>query len=298
MGEGRRKAGTVLLAAVLLLACTSGGREAAPPFTFALAGDVSVARGVAEANAGHWETALAAVRKALTADATFANLESPLTTAPHAGEGLDLRAPPAGVAALTAFTHLGVENNHAEDGGASGQTQTRRILRDHGIAPVTRDLTLSRVRGVPVAWVAFLDDGHTPPPLAAVREGARRARVVVVGVHWGAEYGPVTARQRSLARQLAAAGATLIVGSGPHVLQRSERVGGALVLYSLGNLLLDQPYPDARVGAVVRVGTGPDGPRACAVPTRYRAGRVTLAPVEERPAILARLNLPACTEAG
>lgn len=142
----------------------------------------------------------------------------------------------------------------------------------------------------------FFNDGHTPPPLAAIREGARRARVVV-GVHWGAEYGPVTDRQRLLARQLAAAGATLIVGSGPHVLQGTERIGTTLVLYSLGNLLLDQPYPLARLGAVVRVTVEEDGIHACAVPTRYRAGRVTPAPGKERAKALARLGLPACTEA-
>lgn len=283
-------------ALLLALGLTSGGREPAP-LTLALAGDVSVAREVARVNAGRWDAALAGVRGALRSDATFGNLESPLTGAPHVGGGIDLRAPPSGVAALTAFTLLGVENNHARDGGEAGRAQTRRTLRGAGLLPVTREPTVTRVRGIPVAWIAFFDDPHTPPPLAAIRDGRRRAEVVVVGVHWGAEYGPVTARQRALARQLAAAGAALIVGSGPHVLQGTERVGTTLVLYSLGNLLLDQPYPAARLGAVVRVTLDGSSPRACAVPTRYRAGRVTLAPAEERATALARLNLPACPEA-
>ncbi|EYB67562.1 hypothetical protein DEIPH_ctg036orf0013 [Deinococcus phoenicis] len=255
---------------------------------------MSAARDVATANAGHWDRALAGIRPALAADATFGNLESPLTTAALTGSGLDLRAAPAGVAALAPFTHLGVENNHAADGGAAGQAQTRRTLRARGLVPVTRGLTLTHIRGVPVAWVAFWDDGRTPPPLAAIREGARQARAVVVGVHWGAEYSPVTARQRRLARELAAAGATLVVGSGPHVLQGRERLGRTLVLYSLGNLLLDQPYPSARLGAVVRVTLGPGGLDACAVATRYRAGRVSRAGPDERRAALARLELPAC----
>ncbi|CAM4359400.1 CapA family protein [Deinococcus marmoris] len=288
------RASAVLLAALGLLALTSGGREETAPLTFALVGDVSVGRAVAQMNAADWGAALAGVRAALRADATFGNLESPLTTQPHQGSGLDLRGPPAGVAALSAFTHLGLENNHTLDGGVRGQSQTRQVLRASGLTPVTRGLTLTRVRGVPVAWVAFFDDGHTPPPLAAIREGARRAQVVVVGVHWGAEYGPVTARQRRLARELAAAGADLIVGSGPHVLQGHERIGTALVLYSLGNLLLDQPYPDARVGAVVQVTPETTGWSACAVPTRYRAGRVSPANGQEHPRILARLGLDAC----
>ncbi|WP_241191344.1 CapA family protein [Deinococcus psychrotolerans] len=287
-------ASTTLLSVLGLLALTSGGRENTIPLTFALVGDVSVGRGVAQINAANWGAALSDVQAALKADATFGNLESPLTTQPHRGSGLDLRAPPAGVAALAAFTHLGVENNHALDGGVAGQTQTRTVLEKNGVTPVTRRLTVTRVRGVPVAWTAFFDDGHTLPPLAAIREGRRRAQIVVVGVHWGAEYGPVTAQQRWLAHALAAAGADLIVGSGPHVLQGHERIGNTLVLYSLGNLLLDQPYPDARVGAVVRVTRELAGWSACAVPTRYRAGRISPANGKERPRILARLGLDGC----
>nr|WP_221284080.1 CapA family protein [Deinococcus humi] len=277
-----------------VLALTSGGREDTTPLTFALAGDVSVARGVAQMNAPDWSAALSEVRAALVADATFGNLESPLTTRPHQGNGLDLRGPPAGVTVLSDFTHLGVENNHALDGGTTGQAQTRQVLRGEGLVPVAHELTITRVRGVSIAWIAFFDDHRTPPPLTAIREGARRAQTVVVGVHWGMEYGPVTSRQRQLARELASAGADLIVGSGPHVLQGHERLGYTLVLYSLGNLLLDQPYPDTRVGAVVRATRAAQGWSACAVPTRYRAGRVSPANGRERPRILARLGLEAC----
>lgn len=274
-----------------LLLC-AGGRDAPPP-TLALAGDVSVARGVASANAGAWAQALAGVRAALHADATFGNLESPLTDAPFAGGRFDLRAPPGGVAALRAFTHLGVQNNHAQDGGPAGQVQSRAALRAAGLHPVTRQATDSLLGGRRVAWIAFLDDGRTPLPLTAVRAAARHADVVVAAPHWGEEYGLVTARQRAQARELARAGATLVVGSGPHVLQGTERIGGTLVLYSLGNLLLDQPYPAARIGAVVRVRLNA-ALSACAVPTRLRAGRAVPASEPERTWALARLGLPAC----
>ena len=307
---GVRASLSALAAALLILTLTSGGSgppSSAPvPLTFALAGDLSLARGVAQALAGQWNAALDGVHPALQADATLGNLESPLTLAPRRTAGIDLRADPAAAAALHGFTHLNTQNNHAQDGGAAGQTESGATLRRWGIQPVSSGLTVSRVRGVPVAWIGFFDDGHTPPPLAAVQDGAKRARVVVVAVHWGAEFNPVTARQRLLAGQFAAAGATLIVGSGPHVLQRAERIatphGPTLVLYSLGNLLFDQTFPAARVGAVVRVRWTPattGGPEleACAVPTRVRAGRVTLAPADEAARVLTRLNLPACAGA-
>ncbi|MBZ9750455.1 CapA family protein [Deinococcus sp. HMF7604] len=277
---------------------TAGGRETPTP-VLALAGDVSLARGVAQANAGSWAAALQGVRPALQADASAANLESPLTDAPRVTTGIDLRAPVAAVAALHPLTHLSVENNHAGDGGVAGQRRSQQMLRAAHLSPITRTLSLSRVGNRMVAWVAYLDDGRTPPPLGAVREGARRAEVVVVLPHWGAEYGRSTPRQRAQARQLAAAGATVVAGSGPHVLQGHEVLTGpggrVLVLYSLGNLLFDQTLPAARLGAVVRVPLA-DVTRACAVPTRTRAGRALRAAGEDRRTALTRLGLPACPE--
>ncbi|UBV42237.1 CapA family protein [Deinococcus taeanensis] len=279
-----------------LAALLAAGGRASPPPVIAVAGDLSLARGVAGAHRGAWTGTLRAVQAALNADARAANLESPLTDRPRVTGGLDLRAPPGAAAALRPFTHLGVENNHARDAGPAGQRQTRQALRAAGLTPVTRSATFTRVAGRTVAWIAFLDDGG-PLPLPAVRAAAHRAPTVVVLAHWGEEYGLTTARQRQQARALVTAGAALIAGSGPHVLQGHEVLPGprgpALVLYSLGNLLFDQPYPAAQLGAVVRVPLL-NPPGACAVPTLTRAARVTLARGEARRVALTRLNLPAC----
>ena len=59
-------------------------------------------------------------------------------------------------------------------------------------------------------------------------------------LHWGIEYQTMYApAQRTLARALVDAGADLVVGTGPHVLQGIERYRGALICYSLGNLIFD-----------------------------------------------------------
>ncbi|PTA68729.1 CapA family protein [Deinococcus arcticus] len=289
-------AGLLLLALGALL--VSGGRDRAPGGpVLALAGDVSLARGVASANADHWPGALAALAPALRADLTAANLESPLTDAARATPGIDLRAPRAAALALAPFTHLGVENNHARDGGPAGQAQSQATLRASGLTPISRTPTLARVGGERVAFVAYLDAGHTPLPLAAIRQAAARGARVVVLPHWGEEYGLTTARQRAQARALVAAGATVVAGSGPHVLQGHEVLPGprgpALVLYSLGNLLFDQSLPAARLGAVVRLPLG-QVQRACAVATRIRAGRAQPATGEARRTALRRLGLPPC----
>ncbi|GGK96309.1 CapA family protein [Deinococcus radiotolerans] len=289
-----------LLAGLLL---TSGGREAPVhrgPVTLALGGDLSLARGVAQAHAADWPATLRALAPLLRADLAVANLESPLTDAPRVTAGIDLRAPTRAVAALSSLTHLGVVNNHSLDAGTRGQAQSQAALTRAGLTPVTASSSFTEVRGIRVALLAWLDDGRTPLPLAVVRAAARQADAVIILAHWGEEYGLTTARQRTQARALVVAGATVIAGSGPHVLQGHEVLAGprgpALVLYSLGNLLFDQPFPAAQLGAVVRVPL-PDMAGACAAPTRTRAGHVTPATGPLRSQALARLGLPACPEA-
>ena len=128
----------------------------------------------------------------------------------------------------------------------------------------------------------------------AVAEAAAQADLVIVSMHWGAEYYPVTERQRLLARELAAAGADLVIGHGPHVLQPVERVDGAWVAYSLGNFLFDQPFPDTRQGAILRIRLDRGSITVVeAIPTVARYGRVELANGDAAAAVLERLRLPA-----
>lgn len=271
---------------------SSGGREP-QTITFALGGDINLARGVKKSNAEAWGIVFAHLRDVLRADVVLANLESPLTDQPKETTGIDLRAPLKAVQALKPFTHLSVENNHALDGGEVGREQNLRTLRASDLTPLTREPAFLTVQGMKVALLAYLDDGQ-PLPIAAVRAAKEKTDLVVVMPHWGAEYNVTNPRQREQARLLAQAGATLIVGSGPHVLQGTERIGNTLVLYSLGNLLFDQPYPAAWLGALVRVQVRGESITACAVPTFTRSGRVELALGVNQSKALARLGLPAC----
>ena len=77
------------------------------------------------------------------ADLTFANLESPLTTAPQVSSGYDLRATPAAVAALRAagFDVVSLANNHALDAGEAGLAETIATLDAAGITGVVSQTT-------------------------------------------------------------------------------------------------------------------------------------------------------------
>ena len=233
------------------------------------------------------------------------------------GGTYDLRAPREAVAALQAagFDVVSLANNHALDGGGAGLQETMDTLRTSGIVSVCNwdpgilvdwdvvsapdRLPVYQSTSLPTYHVLAFDDSVAPLDVdaaaRAVASAAERAGLVVVSLHWGAEYqaGP-TLRQRAIARELARAGADLIVGHGPHVPQQVEWVGQALVAYSLGNFLFDQPYPaDCRWGAILRVTV--QGDRIVAVeafPTVAEQGRVRPAGPQAAAAILIRLQLP------
>ena len=294
------------------------GEVEGPIATLAFVGDVMLGRGVAQALDGNWEGAFADVRVWLSgADVAFANLESPLTTVPRAGDGHDLRAPPEAVAALqlAGFDVVSLANNHALDAGRAGLAQTGTVLENAGIVwladgeleklgtrwptDVASDAAPSwrQLAGSPALVFLALDDSVVPLDLAVMADtvaaAAEEADLVVVSVHWGGEYQAApSSRQQAIAEALAAAGAGLIVGHGPHVPQRVAWVGEALVAYSLGNFLFDQPYPaDCRWGAILRITL--QGNHIVAVevlPTVARRGRAGPADGPEAAAILARLG--------
>jgi len=117
--------------------------------------------------------------------------------------------------------------------------------------------TMVDVKGVKVAMLAYTEMTNgvpLPKPwsvnlakaseiLADARTARQRgARVVIVNMHWGAEYQhePSTS-QLALAKTLARSpDVTAIVGQHVHVVQPIQRVGGKIVVFGEGNLLSNQ----------------------------------------------------------
>ncbi|HET8541505.1 MAG TPA: CapA family protein [Anaeromyxobacter sp.] len=212
-------------------------------------------------------------------DVTFANLETPI--APTAGGGTReyvFNAPPEAVAALrgAGVDVVSVANNHAFDQGRAGFEETlRRVeaggLRAVGAGPPERaagPVTVS-ANGLSIAFLAFAhffnQEGNACPParaaaspclqaaqldraraVEAVRAAAAQADAVVVSLHWGVEYeAQPRADDVELAHALADAGALVVLGHHPHVLQPVElyrRADGltAVLAYSLGNFVSNQ----------------------------------------------------------
>lgn len=199
-------------------------------------------------------------------DVVIANLESPLLReGPSVPGKCALRGSPEWAEILKqAGVHIvSLANNHVMDFGEAGLASTVRALETAGIryagagrnrkeanAPLFLECSGLRVAvlartSVPVSspsyatdtrpGVAFLEAEDT---IAGIRHCKDRGALVIILLHWGVEeYRYPSAQQRLLARSLIEAGADLLVGHHPHVLQGVERFGTGLVSYSLGNFL-------------------------------------------------------------
>jgi poly-gamma-glutamate capsule biosynthesis protein CapA/YwtB (metallophosphatase superfamily) len=206
------------------------------------------------------------------------------------------------------FNLLTFSNNHQNDCQQGGATETENFLSASGMQPFRLEDGM---------WVASLPDSNViviavddvAVPLdvnqvtTKIEDNKVRGKFVVLSIHWGLEYqaGPSN-RQLELAQAWTDAGADIIWGHHPHVLQRMElltsRVDGhqTLVMYSLGNLLADQfMLEDAQRSALIQVIVKKGQiQRIIIIPAKFDWERLILdfsPEPDERTRILERINL-------
>jgi poly-gamma-glutamate synthesis protein (capsule biosynthesis protein) len=202
-----------------------------------------------------------------TADLTLANLESPLAPIVPTQDSifnLCTLSTNAGMLNAWGLDLLSLANNHSLDCNSGKTGDSRSALLAAGITSIGPGMepVYREVNDLQLAFLAFEDltvklDGNAAAQ--AIRSARDTGALVIVSVHWGAEYqSGVSERQKSLANQFAQAGATLIWGHHPHVLQPAEwietRSGQTFILYSLGNALFDQVgLEDTHRSALIKV---------------------------------------------
>lgn len=186
------------------------------------------------------------------------NLEGPITDTPSVSEGSEIGTPenytftfaPAVADMLARFpVAVSLGNNHTLNFGTEGIASTREYLVRAGVsffgAPgypgeKTRILDVAGERVALVAYNEF-DGDDFPPTLTAVSAASAAGYPTVVYAHWGQEYETTPSTwMRERASAFAQAGASLIVGTHPHVVISPDSVAGVPVYYSLGNFVFDQ----------------------------------------------------------
>lgn len=174
-------------------------------------------------------------------------------------------------------------NNHVMDQGWPGFTETREHLREKGLlfagsgdtAAQTFQPVITEANGIKVGWLGMTrwlngnrnpdkdDQPHSnffPYPgesggatgadeatvLAAVKQARTQCDFLVVTIHWGIEYAPAPRPEDiDIAHKMLEAGASVVVGHHPHVLQpietyKTQDGRNTVIFYSLGNFLSNQ----------------------------------------------------------
>ncbi|WP_027088112.1 CapA family protein [Cohnella panacarvi] len=244
--------------------------------TIALVGDILPAARVLDyMNQYGFDYPFRETSRLLTAaDITAGNLESSITKrgTPEQNKEYVYRGPQEALVPIkeAGFDFLSLANNHTMDYGWEGLSDTMDALDEAGIRHAgsgnddIEAFTPAYVEagGKNVAFVGLTQvvpkvewkaDRKHPGlaeaysferAVAAVKEARGNADVVVVMVHWGKEREDMPVKQQqSLARALIDAGADLVVGSHPHVLQGFESYKGKWIAYSLGNFVFPGMSP-------------------------------------------------------
>lgn len=319
------------------VSASPAGTKPGATVTLLAAGDVMLGRSLGDGIRAHgtdwpWQN----VRDVLSAaDLTFVNLESPLTTAEGAlRKDFVFRGPLEGAKGLAAagVDVVSLANNHALDYDFRGLQDTWTALNAAGVryvgsgdavATAYAPTVLER-NGLRIAFLAYVntppDSGTgfdlsayeatadrpgvawlSPATVAAdVAAAKRSADIVVVSMHTGDEYGDqANLLQMSAAHSAIEAGADLVLGHHPHVLQGLESYKTGLIAYSLGNFVFDfdevdyaQPGLPSALSAVLEVRLSREGVATCRIMPVVidDDGRPRRAEGEEADRVLTRLR--------
>ena len=219
------------------------------------------------------------------ADLVVANLEGPITS--NSSESVDsvMGAPqnyvftfPTTTGAIL-YAHnirvVNLGNNHIDNFGTDGEISTVEALNDAHVDyfgdPASSTVAKKVISGVPLAFInynQFIKPGHGGTSASTTVEQIIAARkdgyVPVVYTHWGIEYATSSPLfVHVLAHEFIDAGAEIVIGSHPHVVEESEIYNGKHIYYSLGNLVFDQYFAEGvQHGLMIEVHFDPHGVRS------------------------------------
>lgn len=204
------------------------------------------------------------------ADISFANLENPVSLGGvNTGSKYSFRADPKIIQGLVyaGFDVVNIANNHIWDYGREAFQDTLKHIKDAELnyigggsnfeeahAGTTKD-----VKGTKVSFLGYTDlissQVSATKELAGIsflnldqmvkdiKEAKNKSDLVVVSFHWGEEYQTKhNQKQEETAKTAIDAGASLVIGHHPHVVQEVEQYKDGWIAYSLGNFIFDQNF--------------------------------------------------------
>ena len=177
-------------------------------------------------------------------DISVLNLEGTLTdvTYPHMDKTFVFRGPPHFAQILSYIDIVSIANNHTIDFFERGMRDTRAALYAENILYFGNEFnTIMEVNGIKVGFFGFRiwwDGADNRNRITAAIEDLRErgAQLVIAYHHWGVERENFPEQyQIGIGRHSIRAGADLVLGAHPHVLQGIEEYQGRFIVYSLAD---------------------------------------------------------------
>lgn len=248
-------------------------------------GDIMLSRGVEGRMIAHEDYKypfLKTAEKTSGADIVFGNLETSIIagrriqdnemvfkTDPKAIEGLN----------LAGFNILSIANNHIMNFGKAGLESTVKILDENNISHIGAGIgkeeiyksAEKNIKGTKFSFLGFTYNsdqrktdtgdvyGVADLDIEKMKEIVQKAKaesdIVVVSMHAGVEYKIYPSSfQEKFSRSAIDAGADLVIGHHPHVVQTVEKYNDKYIIYSLGNFVFDQMWSnETRLGAMAEI---------------------------------------------
>lgn len=259
------------------------------------------------------------------ADLVFGNLETPITQGVEIPDfEMIFRSNPGAEQALkqAGFSVLSLANNHTPNFGEKGLKDTFNYLDNAGIKYVgagrndheANQPVYIEKNGIKFAFLAYNDTNVVPAfyeasnnragtafmridkITEAVKEAKQKADFVILSIHSGTEYADKpNDSQINFAYAAIDAGADLIIGHHPHVVQTLEKYKGKFIFYSLGNFVFDQPQKqETKEGLAIKVYFAKDAINKISLlpVVMENLAQPRLADNGEAEKILQRLNFP------
>lgn len=213
---------------------------------------------------------------------------------------------------------VSLANNHAYDYGEQAFLDTMQVLRGEGIpyvgagineqeasSPVYFIINDMKIAIISATQIERLDNPDTKGAtetspgvfrclngeklMQTVAQAKEESDFVIVYIHWGTENQEETDwLQNKQAPELAEAGADLIIGDHPHILQKIDIINGVPVIYSLGNFWFNSKPLDT---GMVKVTISEDGLQSFQfLPCRQDNCRTSLLEGEEKARVLGEMR--------
>lgn len=171
------------------------------------------------------------------------------------------------------FDILATANNHSLDQGKKGLINTIESIEEYGMKNIgtyrepNEDISIEDINGIKLGFLSYtyglngMNSTLTAEELSymvnkideeKIKEDLNRVEelgvdLIVVFIHWGHEYHrEPSSYQIELGQKMVEWGADIILGSHPHVIQKSQIINedgkDKFIIYSMGNFLSNQRY--------------------------------------------------------